>query len=303
MHNKIFLNEVENDFIDFLCQKVKKPHEYIKDVYLKTRSDFQFHTPEFRAFSVRTYDLNKLLHDEITEEELINTYQYHELMSAFRFLSYTFEVKEKSGFFKKIRTLCILIFTGNFTVLKRVLEKKKELSEQKSRIGDKEEPVSFDGIAEYLADSVKRPLETIVDYGCGPAYISFEIAKLFRKKNLTVPKVVLVDVDCLMKDFVIYRFSKYNLPYDSISVNKDNLYPILPEHDLCIATEVMEHLRDPIKAFSNINSTLRKGGVLYGNYENHAPHMLHVSPNLSLLRERLQMENYKMLSRLTYMKD
>jgi SAM-dependent methyltransferase len=141
---------------------------------------------------------------------------------------------------------------------------------------------SHAGVAEFLLQSVgKAPV--VVDYGCGFAHLSFEIAKQDPEA-----KVHLIDIECLPLAFARFRFEKHGLKAEPIVVTAEALYPRLPAHDVCIASEVMEHVYRPLEVYDHIVESLRPGGTLHGGFEDHRPGILHVSPVLAALRERVQ---------------
>lgn len=149
--------------------------------------------------------------------------------------------------------------------------------------------------SKLLAQKLKDRL-IIVDYGCGLGYLSFEIAHL-RKDS----KVYLIDIDNLILDFTLFRFKKYGIRVEVIKVSKNNLYPKLPAHNLCILWEVMEHLKQPLKAYHNIINSLESSGLLYGNFANHRREFFHVSPDLQLLRDLLK-KDFKQIDYFLYKK-
>jgi len=296
------LNPVEQDFVEFISAKTGKSQKYIEEIYQNTKRDFNFNSPEFKEFTKKTYDVNKLLHDELSEIELLETYKYHGLISLYRFISYSYEEKNYSTVSKRVTTAVKLILSGQISILFKVLQQKQVRAAQQKDTRFKTEPLNPKDLAEYLVNLTDRNISTVVDYGCGPAYLSFAIAMKYKLAGLPVPKTVLVDLDWITREFVQYRFKKHDLPFEVIEVTKDNLYPELPPHDLCIATEVMEHVKEPLKVFKNINASLRTGGLLHGNYEDHDIHMLHVSPNLKILRDALETNAFHMLTYQTYKK-
>jgi len=122
----------------------------------------------------------------------------------------------------------------------------------------------------------------VVDYGSGPAYISYEIASANSRST-----VFLVDVDSLVLEFALFRLRKTGAAIHALPVAKENIYPPLPKHNICIASEVMEHLAYPLKVYDNIVGALETGGLLYGRFEDHQPNMYHVSPQLGDLRQAI----------------
>lgn len=134
-------------------------------------------------------------------------------------------------------------------------------------------PTEFQKEAEFILNKISDPV--IVDYGCGIAQISFEIAKMSKAK------VYLLDLDTIILDFDKFRFKKYGFDFETIVVRENNFYPSLPVHNICICSEVLEHLPEPIRAFDNILKSLERGGLLYGQYYNYSKEFFHVSPDLS----------------------
>ena len=140
----------------------------------------------------------------------------------------------------------------------------------------------FEDIAKNIIMKMDRRPCTIVDYGCGLGYISSEIGKLVKNS-----KVYLVDVDSLKLEFTKFRFDKMKISAEVIPITKSNLYPRLPKHNICIATDVMEHLRYPLKAYQNINEGLEVGGILFGNFQDAMAELFHNSFNLKDLRNEV----------------
>ena len=91
----------------------------------------------------------------------------------------------------------------------------------------------------------------------------------------------------LCLEFSAYRFKKHGIDVTAIPVTQDNPYPKLPKHNICIATEVMEHVPRPLEVYRNIYESLEVGGILHGNFEDHAHGLYHPSGDLKELREQL----------------
>jgi len=160
---------------------------------------------------------------------------------------------------------------------------------------------SYNGADNYIAAAkfilhhmTEKPV--VMEYGCGQAYFSFEIAKL-RPDS----KVYLMDISCLSFEFVEYRFKKHGIDTEIIYITETDQYPKLPRHNICIANEVMEHLVDPLRAYQNICDTMEVGGILYGNFQDHEEAMFHINPDLSKLREKLYL-NYQAIESVCFKK-
>jgi len=137
---------------------------------------------------------------------------------------------------------------------------------------------------------------TVIDYGSGLAYVSFEIARLNKNS-----KVFLVDIDSLVSEFANFRFKKLGFNANRIIIDKNCPYPKLPQHDVCIAWEVMEHLKQPLKAYQNILNSLNPRGLLWGFFGTHKPEPFHVSPDLTELRIALA-KDFEQLGKFAHQK-
>ena len=129
-----------------------------------------------------------------------------------------------------------------------------------------------------------KPDVTIVDYGCGLAQHSRGLAESLSK-NRTNVRVVLVDIPTLRKDFLLWMAAKTRIPMEFLECSRMRPVPDLPNSDVVIATEVFEHLHDPMPAFEEIHRTLKPSGFLLTNLSDHEGEFMHVSPNLKALRD------------------
>jgi hypothetical protein len=103
----------------------------------------------------------------------------------------------------------------------------------------------------------------------------------------------------LCLEFSTYRFKKHGIDVTAIPVTGDNPYPELPAHNICIATEVMEHVLKPAEVYKNISKALEIGGVLHGNFEDHYHGLFHPSGDLKELREQLR-DNFQIIESRFY---
>lgn len=265
---KYDLNEIEQDLIEFI--QSKRPEvgfEYLAQVYVRTRYAFKFNSESFEQRCREYHSLFRLFFDNTSEKQLIQAYQFHAPLHLFRMISYSFEEA---------------VFSYLWTTVKRK-KFRKLVAELYRWLVNKRPPQigrDFHKDAEFILNSLKCWPPVVLDYGCGLAYTSFEIGKLEPKSH-----IYLLDIDCLTLDFALFRFRKHDLSVEAIRVTEDDPYPSLPSHNVCIAEEVFEHLLEPIVAFENIRSSMVKGGVLWGNFEDHGPELYHVTQNLEKVRE------------------
>jgi SAM-dependent methyltransferase len=266
------LNAVEQDFVEFMSQKTKRPIPDVERVFCETRERFRFATAEYSRFAGEIAHLYRMLYDTDSEEGIIECYQAHALPHLFRYISYTYP-KPKANYFRDfLRDARRLEWRNAWNLLRRKLAGRKKT---------KGVYLGPSGIARVLMDCVQGD-PVVVDYGSGLAYISYEIAKANKAS-----KIFLVDIKCIILEFAVFRLKRIGTDVHTIPVTKDDLYPELPSHNICIAAEVMEHLAQPLKAYDNIISSLQPGGLLYGRFQDHQPNVYHVSPELDDLRQRI----------------
>ncbi len=227
------LNDTEKDFIEFFSNKRKRSGEETESVFLETRNRFAFEGFKYRNLCDALHILFKIQYGNSVEEELLDSYKFHELPHLFRMLSYSYNN-------------------------------------------------NFKNTAEHLIRCIDKNPIICVDYGCGLGYVSYEIGRMRRDC-----KIYLVDIDNLILEFAKFRFDKLNINSEIILVSKGDIYPKLPTHNICIAHEVMEHLKQPLIAYQHICERLERGGILFGDFLDHESEMFHVTPSLHNLRQRL----------------
>lgn len=126
-----------------------------------------------------------------------------------------------------------------------------------------------------IRDSGKNLSEfKIMDYGCGVS----DIGLLFFSLGA---EVTICDLDNRRFDFTLWRFEKRGVNPEVIRIIDTELYPELPESkfDLIVATELFEHVRNPLELLKNFTKALKSGGYLFdsmgGNFErDNRPHHL-----------------------------
>ena len=136
-------------------------------------------------------------------------------------------------------------------------------------------------LAKYILDEmdVEKPV-TMIDYGCGLGYVPLAMYALRNDCE-----IYLVDMDAGVLDFAAWRFTRHSIPHTVIGITSNDPYPAMPQHNMCIAVESMEHVREPLRAFANIHTAMEMGGLLVGNFKDHGAQFLHVSTDLSALRD------------------
>lgn len=273
------LNQLETDFVEFMALRQGESLDRVERRYRETKARFDLGSERFVKTMEDTQYLHRLVHDNHDDASSIRSYRAWDLMSVLRQISYSLPRPRptKASIFKKA------LFGGQFHLIttalaKRLLGKKPPGSPNEASMG------------RHLADlAPDRP--TVLDYGCGLAYISFEIGRLKPETGF-----ILVDVDCLGLAFTAWRFARHGLNVETVVISEEDPYPLLPPHDVCIATDVMEHLWQPARAFDNITASLAPQGVLYGQFNDFDPGFWHISPDLSSIRRGLE-RDYEALDR------
>lgn len=145
-----------------------------------------------------------------------------------------------------------------------------------------------DPIVEAL---VEREAFTIVDYGCGLAQQSINLARRFNGSA----SLFLVDIPTIRKEFLAWYAHELGIPCRFGDVTQDAPIPALPTHDVCIAEQVFEHIYNPSDVFEVIHASLRPGGFLKTNVADHKEEFMHVTPKLAGLRARIAELGYTVL--------
>ena len=143
-----------------------------------------------------------------------------------------------------------------------------------------------------------RPSITIVDFGCG-------LASASRSLALAVPgaSLVLVDIPTIRKEFLLWLGRRLELPTRFLDATREAPIPALPATDVVVATEFFEHVYDPLTYLDAFDLALRPNGFLITNVADHEHEFMHVTPDLSMLREELARRRYEeVIPNVTYRK-
>ena len=270
------LAEIEQDFIEFMATRNNESFPDVQKRYEASKQAIDFGGKEFGDYGLRNCQVLQVFFGTQNERLLFESYRYYAYMSILRMLSYSFPKTSTPGGY--IRTCIKALTSGDIEKIASFL-KRKMLQEKKKPL------------VELVLDRYESP--TILDYGCGLGYLSFAMAQKSPSS-----KVILVDLDTIKLDFTEFRFKKHGINFETVRIGIDNPYPTLPEHTVCIATDVMEHLQKPILAYEHIRDSMQAGGTLYGNFEDHNEEMFHVHPHLAELRNVITKDYVKVAPNL-----
>ncbi len=138
----------------------------------------------------------------------------------------------------------------------------------------------------------------ILDFGCGLAHRSISLAKKLKAHGCK-PRIFLADIPTLRKDFLTWFCAKLQIPMTFLDCTEAQPIPAFSACDLCIATEVFEHLHDPVRYFLAMDATLRPGGFLVTQIVDHHKEFFHVSPRLGALRTAVKEKSYEEIAPCT----
>lgn len=145
---------------------------------------------------------------------------------------------------------------------------------------------------EIIDSLAARERVDIVDYGCGLAQRSIALAVALKAREKDA-HVTFVDIRRpLFVEFLAFLCERRGLASRFVEVDADTPFPSLPGHDFCDLVNVLEHLPEPGRALDNIDRSLRHGGLLLAAVDDQEAELMHVSPNLGAVRERLVELNY-----------
>ncbi len=275
--NKI--TEIEEQFIDFMAKRQQCSPDNVRADYLSLKKYFRPHSNWFRNFSEDYIRLFNFYYHIDHPTDYIYLYQQHAGVAMFRFLSYAGSKKASiaDNLFYFIRLMLKGEGARAFCAFKREMVKK---------LKPKAEPP-----VRELLDRFDRLV--LLDYGCGLAYNSIATARSLQQR---VDRIVLVDIPSLVFDFTCYRAQLLGIKTERIDVTAENPYPELPEHHLCFANEVVEHVKDPLQLLARISAAQKSGALLYGDFEDHCPEIYHLHTDLSFFREQLKLTHRKISS-------
>ena len=145
-----------------------------------------------------------------------------------------------------------------------------------------------------LAALFEKPALTIVDFGCGLAQTSISLAQFLQRRG-QAPELFLVDLPVPQLDFLRWLCPRLKLPAGFAECTPSAMLPPLPSCDLLIATELFEHLHEPLGHLKAFVAAIRPGGFLFTNIADHDSEFLHVTPKLAALRDFLREQGWREL--------
>lgn len=274
------LNSFEVDLIEFISERENRPKGEVETLFRQVRENLgYFKSKRFLQSDGTMQQICRLFLNTTSEEKTLDTYRFLAPIHLLVFLSYAYPTK----FSKRMSNAWRLFKSGEYG--------------QIFQFGGKylKSKVKKEGTVDLLLKHYPNP-SVVVDYGCGMAHFSSEIA---RRNPST--QIYLVDIESIILEFTIFRFKKYKYNFEVIKIEKGNLYPSLPEHTICLANEVMEHVFQPLTVYNNIHRAMMNGGLLFGNFSDHSSGLLHVTPDLSELRAKIS-ESYEPVGTKIYRK-
>lgn len=125
--------------------------------------------------------------------------------------------------------------------------------------------------------------ENILDYGCGTALMSTELAKEVKTRGGN-PTVWLYDFPGVSRDFAVWRLNRNGIKVETLNIDiklpniTTNIFrdsPLLV--DVCFVWSVFEHLLNPEEVASDICKVINPDGILVTYLGAWQPEPLHVN--------------------------
>ena len=147
-------------------------------------------------------------------------------------------------------------------------------------------PEADPGAWPELSELESRDDVCIVDFGCGLAHLSRALAGRIRARGRSVA-LFLADLPLQQFRFPRWYCARAGLTAEFAECTPERPIPPLPRCDLCIATEVLEHVHEPEPYLAALAESVKPGGWLLTHLGVHGNEFLHVSPDLRPLADSL----------------
>ncbi|MCI0746965.1 MAG: class I SAM-dependent methyltransferase [Verrucomicrobia subdivision 3 bacterium] len=134
----------------------------------------------------------------------------------------------------------------------------------------------------------------IVDFGCGLAQTSISLARFLRDRGNS-PHLFLADIPVPQLEFLRWFSRRLKLPATIAECPPSGPMVQLSPCDLLLATELFEHLYDPLRYLTVFCDAIKPGGFLLTNIADHTAEFLHVTPTLAPLRQYLRQRDWREL--------
>lgn len=102
---------------------------------------------------------------------------------------------------------------------------------------------------------IKNNIKSIVEIGCGEAYLAEKIMKTYKDE------LILVDIKDQRKVLKENKFLSADCSIDKLNIKSESI-------DLIIATQVIEHMENPTFFYKETCRILKSGGFLILSYPN-----------------------------------
>ena len=132
----------------------------------------------------------------------------------------------------------------------------------------------------------------ILDFGCGLAHGSRSLAAKLSALGRHV-ELALADIPTLRKPFLLWIGERTNLHTVFLDCTERVPIPPLPPCDICVATNVLEHLDRPLEYLNAFDRVLEPGGLLWTDIADHNSEFMHITPLLQGVRERVEGLGYE----------
>jgi len=146
----------------------------------------------------------------------------------------------------------------------------------------------YSHVAEDVAAEVKRlGLKRILDVGTGPGYLPLNIARRAGKDI----KIIGVDIDEKMINIARENAKEFKVPPKQVYfgvANAERLPVYENEFDFIVSTEVLHHVKDPVKMLKQIYRALKPGHKAWLYDTTSDVSAVHLEAHIDQMRKRLQ---------------